>query len=79
MIRKFFSLGTITLLAIAGCSAESPDVAQNPPPAASLPGSSTPTSMAEVTGRQDLGMYNPYMGTPTYQSATPPPGKSYGR
>lgn len=79
MKQAFFILGAIALLVTTQCSAESPGTsASSPPPAAPLAGSSTP-SMANVTGSQDLGMYNPYMGTKTYESATPPPGKAYGR
>jgi hypothetical protein len=50
------------------------------PPAARPPlaGSSTP-SMSRVTGRQDLGLYDPYLGTKVFNSATPPPGNLYGR
>jgi len=35
--------------------------------------------MASVTGGQDVGMYDPYLGTKVYNSATPPPGNAYGR
>lgn len=48
------------------------------PRAAPLAGSSTP-SMSKVTGRQDLGLYDPYLGTKVFNSATPPPGNAYGR
>ena len=43
-----------------------------------LAGSSAP-SMSRVTGRQDLGLYDPYLGTKVFNSATPPPGNAYGR
>ena len=46
--------------------------------AAPLAGSSTP-GMSKVTGRQDLGLYDPYLGTKVFNSATPPPGNAYGR
>ena len=46
--------------------------------AAPSAGSSTP-SMSKVTGRQDLGLYDPYLGTKVFNSATPPPGNAYGR
>jgi hypothetical protein len=48
------------------------------PQAAPSAGSSTP-SMSRVTGRQDLGLYDPYLGTKVFNSATPPPGNAYGR
>lgn len=71
-------LGAIALLATTRCSTGSSDVSGAPAPGPQLAGSSTP-SMASVTGRQDLGMYNPYMGTKVYDTATPPPGHAYGR
>ncbi len=70
--------GALTLLATAGCSAGSSDVSGSPPPSAPLAGTSTP-SMASVTGRGSLGMYDPQLGTTVYGTPTPPPGKAYGR
>lgn len=52
--------------------------AQATSPAPPLAGSSTP-SMSRVTGRQDLGLYDPYLGTKVFNTATPPPGNAYGR
>ena len=52
--------------------------AQTAPRAAPLAGSSTP-SMSKITGRQDLGLYDPYLGGKVFNSATPPPGNAYGR
>jgi hypothetical protein len=43
-----------------------------------MTGSSTPR-MSATTGRQDLGLYDPYLGTKVFQTATPPPGNAYGR
>jgi hypothetical protein len=71
-------VGAVVLLATTRCSTGSSDSSATPSPGVPLAGSSTP-SMASVTGRQDLGMYNPQMGTKVYDSATPPPGNAYGR
>ena len=86
MKQAFFILGAVALLATTHCSAESPDTSASSPPGSSTSAStgtpsagSTTPSMASVTGGQDLGMFNPYMGTKTYESGTPPPGKAYGR
>lgn len=76
--QNSFVLGAIALLALVGCSAgpsDTPQLASSTPP---LSGSSTP-SMARVTGGQDVGIYDPYLGTKVYNSATPPPGQAYGR
>ena len=77
-------IGAVALLATTQCSAGSSDssATASPPATASssVPSAGSSTrSMASVTGRQDLGMFNPYMGTKTYKSATPPPGNAYGR
>lgn len=48
------------------------------PRPAPMAGSSTPR-MSATTGRQDLGLYDPYLGTKVFQTATPPPGNAYGR
>jgi len=75
--QGLLSLGAIALLAATGCSGGSTSSSQGQP-APALSGSSTPTSMASVTGGQDLGMYNPYLGGRSYNSAVPPPGRLYG-
>ena len=77
MKQASFVLAAIALSSLVGCNAGSADtqLASSTPP---LAGSSTP-SMARMTGGQDLGIYDPYMGAKVYNSATPPPGQSYGR